>query len=127
MITIIASPEELRAVAILARKIPKNKVRLIIKGTADHRTYEGQIFRKIQKECYLEDIRNRIEENSEAKSYMLRRMTVEDVVNDTDLMEDIFQRFDKGNGCGDEYWCLIDNCISSAIKERTEEGTPDET
>lgn len=123
MITIIASPEELRAVAILARKIPKNKIRLIIKGTADHRTYEGQIFRKIQKECYLEDIRNRIEENYESESCMLREMTAEDVVNDTDLMKDIFQRFDKGNDCGDEYWYLIDNCISDAIKKRAKGGT----
>lgn len=126
MITIITSPEEFKKAAKLACEIPETKVRLIVEGTTAHRTYEGHIFRKIQKECYLEDIRNRVEENYEAESRMLRGMTAEDVVNDTDLLEDIFRRFDKGNGCGDEYWCLIDNCISSAIKERAEGGAPDE-
>lgn len=126
MITIIASPEEFKKAAKLAREISETKVRLLIEGTMRHRIYEGHIFRKIEKECYLEDIRNRVEENYEAESRMLRGMTAEDVVNDTDLMEDIFQRFEKGNGCGDDYWCLIDNCISSAIKERAEVGVPDE-
>ena len=120
--TIIASPEEFKKAAKLACEIPETKVRLLVEGTMQHRTYEDHIFRKIEKEFYLEDIRNRIEENCEAESYMLRGMTAEDVVNDTYLMEDIFRRFDKCNGCGDEYWCLIDNCISSAIKERVERG-----
>lgn len=127
MITIITSPEEFKKATKLACEIPETKVRIIVEGTTEHRTYEGHIFRKIQKECYLEDIRNRVEENYEAESRMLRGMTAEDVVNDTDLLEDIFQRFDKGNGCGDEYWCLIDNCISGAIKERVEGGAPDES
>ena len=126
MITIIASADEFKKAAKLAREITETKVRLLIEGTMRHRIYEGHIFRKIEKECYLEDIRNRVEENYEAESRMLRGMTAEDVVNDTDLMEDIFQRFDKGNGCGDEYWYLIDNCISDAIKDRVEGGAPNE-
>ena len=122
MITIIAPAKEIYKAAKIACKMPEIKVKLISEGSQEHRNYEGDIFRKIQEEYYLEDIRCRIEDNYDVESSVLCGLTAEQVLNDKQLMENIYLRFEKDLCCGEDYWYLIDECTLGAIKAQKKEN-----
>ena len=67
-----------------------------------------RIYREVEHEYWIEDVAERLESQEEYLD--LGGLTADEIIEDGGIMERIYERFTK-RGCGDDYWCNIDEAI----------------
>ena len=87
-------------------------------------TYGGDVVPIIRQRFYnevnqsheLNDIESKMREMEENGASPFEKITVEQVLADTEIMSSIKHRFDK-DGPGEDYWYIIENAVETGIRK----------